>query len=159
MEQSAVHWVSPLGCCCSSHQGSGLKQQHCHEINRKQIHLQLPWLAQGHAGYSKPAAANAARQTGKPCWGLRALLGYWDGYPPLQTHSLLCLEEDSKYMHDCCLLSQQTAGLSELRSLDCSRPADFHVERVSLKSKCQGRDGVDRYILPQRPPQIPSGLL
>lgn len=90
MEQSAIHWVSSLGCCCSSHQGSGLKQQHCHEINRKQIHLQLPWLAQGHADcLFQTSSCQCCQEDRKPCWELRALLRYWDGYPPLQTFPAL----------------------------------------------------------------------
>lgn len=105
------------------------------------------------ADCSKPAAADATKHTGKPCWGLRALLGYWDGYPPLQTHSLLCLEEESKYMHYCCLLSQMTAELSELTSHDCSSSADFCQIQGYV---CQGRDRVARHILPQRLPQVPQ---
>lgn len=78
--------MSPRGCCCSSHQGSGLKQQRCHEINRKQIHLQLPWLTQGHADcLFQTSSCRCCQESRKPCWELRALLGYWDGYPPLQT--------------------------------------------------------------------------
>lgn len=69
-------------------------------------------LAQGHTDCSKQTSScwcyQAERETMLGAQGSSWIFS-------LQTHSLLCLEEDSKYMHRCCLLSQQTAGLSELR--------------------------------------------
>lgn len=80
VEQPATRWVSPLPRCCSSHHGSGLKQQRCHEINRKQIHLQLPRLAKGHAGsLFRASSCRCCREDREPLWELGALLGCGHG--------------------------------------------------------------------------------
>lgn len=65
---------------------------------------------------SKPAAADAARRTRNHAGnsGLSSDTGM-DIHP--FRHSPLCLEKDSKYVRYCCLLSWQTAGLSELTAL------------------------------------------
>lgn len=75
----------------------------------------------------KPAAADAARRTGNHAGnsGLSSDIGM-DIHP--FRHSSLCLEEGSKHLRCCCLLSQQTAGLSKRIALTavlalCSLPS------------------------------------
>uniref|UniRef100_A0A8C8E7C2 Uncharacterized protein n=1 Tax=Otus sunia TaxID=257818 RepID=A0A8C8E7C2_9STRI len=64
----------------------------------------------------KPAAANAAQKDRKPCWEPRAVLGYWDGYPPFQTFPALSGGRLKIYS---LLLPPEphAAGLSELTAL------------------------------------------
>lgn len=145
--------MSPLGCCCSSHQGSGLKQQHCHEINRKQIHLQLPWLAQGHADcLFQASSCRCCQEDKKPCWELRALLRYWDGYPPLQTFPALSGER----LKICALLLPPE--LTDCRAVRAHSPHSCSSSLLTLKSKW-GDKGMSypRHLL--SPPQTLLGPL
>lgn len=97
--------MSPLPRCCSSHHSSGLKQQRCHEINRKQIHLQLPQLAKGHPGsLFRASSCRCCREDREPLWELGALLGRGHGcHSPLwRPLGLLC---DELGLVQCWLLS------------------------------------------------------